>query len=195
MYLLQPVIYPLPQMQVPLQAGLLPAPLPNILPLQQHLPQEQLLLPPRPLLQPQVPLIQKTLYVTTYSSEVLERQLGAEVQLLQYIPHVPALLTIYCQTWRAPPRKMCEMYSGVSQQIQQFIMGSRTAVREIKKALASIVNHFNAGHQVASIQTTCHAGTHRSVGTAEIVAKEMRRMGVNVVIKHLHRRRRPGDPW
>ncbi|KAH8635395.1 hypothetical protein IG631_10796 [Alternaria alternata] len=186
MYLLQPVIYPLPQMQVHLQA---------ILPPQQYSLREELLRPPQPLLQPQVPLVQKTLYVTTYSSEVLERQPGAEAQLLQHIPHVPALLTIYCQTWRAPPRKMCQMYSGVSQQVQQFIMGSRTAVREINKALASIVNYFNAGHQVASIQTTCHAGTHRSVGTGEIIAKEMKRMGVNVVIKHLHRRRGPGDPW
>lgn len=131
MYLLQPVIYPPPQMQIPLQAGLFPAPLPTILPPQQHLPQEQLLLPPRPLLQPQVPLVQKTLYVTTYSSEVLERQPGAEAQLLQHVPPVPALLTIYCQTWRAPPRKMCEMYSGVSQQVQQFMLGSRTAVREM----------------------------------------------------------------
>jgi hypothetical protein len=131
MYLLQPVIYPLPQMQVPLQAGLLPAPLPTIPLSQQHLPQQQLPLPPQPLLQPQVPLTQKTLYVTTYSSEVLERQPGAEAQLLQHVPPIPALLTIYCQTWRAPPRKMCEMYSGVSQQVQQFIMGSRTAVREM----------------------------------------------------------------
>jgi hypothetical protein len=27
------------------------------------------------------------------------------------------------------------------------------------------------------------------------VAKEMRRRGVNVVVKHLHRRRGAGDPW
>jgi predicted protein tyrosine phosphatase len=63
------------------------------------------------------------------------------------------------------------------------------------QAIISIANHFNAGHQVASIQTTCHAGTHRSVAAAEIVAKGMRRRGMNVVVKHLHRRRGAGDPW
>jgi len=61
------------------------------------------------------------------------------------------------------------------------------------KAITVIANHFNAGNQIASIQTTCHAGTHRSVAAAEIVAGEMRRRDVNVVVTHAHLRRGVGD--
>ena len=61
------------------------------------------------------------------------------------------------------------------------------------KAITAIANHLNAGNQTASIQTTCHAGTHRSVAAAEIIANEMRRRGVSVVVRHAHRRRGVGD--
>jgi len=61
------------------------------------------------------------------------------------------------------------------------------------KAITAIANHLNAGNQIASIQTTCHAGTHRSVAAAEIVANEMRKRGVNVVVTHAHRRKGVGD--
>lgn len=62
-------------------------------------------------------------------------------------------------------------------------------------ALASIILHLNAGNHVASIQTTCHAGTHRSVATAEILASRLRARGVGVVIRHAHRQKRAGDPY
>jgi hypothetical protein len=133
-------------MQAPFQAVPFPAPSPALLPPQQHFQQLQpqyLLLPqpilqlqtllhPQPLIQPEAAIGQKTLYVITYSSEVLKRYPNAETQLLQHIPNgVPALLTIYCHKWRAPPRAMCEMFSGVSTQVQQFLLGSRTAVGEM----------------------------------------------------------------
>jgi RNase adaptor protein for sRNA GlmZ degradation len=62
------------------------------------------------------------------------------------------------------------------------------------KAVAAIVDYLNAGHAVASIQTTCHAGTHRSVAAAEIIAQKMRR-GVSTVVTHAHRQRGPRDPF
>ena len=60
------------------------------------------------------------------------------------------------------------------------------------KAVTAVVNHLNAGNQVTAIHTTCHAGTHRSVAVAEIIAQKMWR-GVNAVVTHKHRRRGPGD--
>lgn len=52
-----------------------------------------------------------------------------------------------------------------------------------------IMVYLNAEHAAASIQTTCHAGTHRSVASAELIARELERKGVRVVVRHLHRRR------
>jgi RNase adaptor protein for sRNA GlmZ degradation len=63
------------------------------------------------------------------------------------------------------------------------------------KAVAAIVDYLNAGHAVASIQTTCHAGTHRSVAAAEIIAQKMRRRGVSTVVTHAHRQRGPRDSF
>lgn len=45
------------------------------------------------------------------------------------------------------------------------------------KAIISVVNFLNSGNDVVSIQTTCHAGTHRSVATAEFIARELRGEG------------------
>jgi len=45
----------------------------------------------------------------------------------------------------------------------------------------------------AVVMTTCVMGTHRSVATAEIIAREVRRWGVEVRVRHLHRRRMVGD--
>ncbi|KAH6851527.1 hypothetical protein BKA58DRAFT_425059 [Alternaria rosae] len=204
---LQPFVHAIPQMQmqIPLQQIPLLAPLPPLLPPQQHFqqlqPQTLLLqpLPPhrhaQPLMPPPALPVQKTLYILSYSTEVLKRHPNAEAQLMQqHVPsNLPALITIYCHKWRAPPREICDRYSGISPQVQQFILGSRTAMGEINKAITAIANHFNAGNQVASIQTTCHAGMHRSVAAAEIVANETRRRSVNVVVRHAHRRRGVGD--
>jgi RNase adaptor protein for sRNA GlmZ degradation len=63
------------------------------------------------------------------------------------------------------------------------------------KAVTTIVSYLNAGHTVAYIQTICHAGTHRSVAAAEIIAQKMRRRGVAAVVTHAHRRRGPMDPF
>jgi RNase adaptor protein for sRNA GlmZ degradation len=73
--------------------------------------------------------------------------------------------------------------------------GSLTDRYVSNQAISMIVAYLEAGSAVASVQTTCHAGTHRSVAAAEIIAQEMRKRGVDVVVRHLHRRRGLRDPW
>jgi hypothetical protein len=66
--------------------------------------------------------------------------------------------------------------------------------RASDQALHATLTHLNAGNRLACIQTTCHAGTHRSVAAAEILAVELRRRGVqDVRVLHAHRQRRSGD--
>ena len=48
-------------------------------------------------------------------------------------------------------------------------------------AVENTVRHLNAGNAVASVQTKCHAGTHRSVAAAEIVAKMLIARRVRIV--------------
>ncbi|OAL45009.1 hypothetical protein IQ07DRAFT_662567 [Pyrenochaeta sp. DS3sAY3a] len=90
------------------------------------------LLPPHP----QIPIYPvpapKTVYILSYSSDVLSKYPNPEAKLAALLPPgIPALLTVYCQTWRPPPAKMCKMYSGVSKPVQDFMRSSRTATREI----------------------------------------------------------------
>ncbi|KAF2845169.1 hypothetical protein T440DRAFT_493605 [Plenodomus tracheiphilus IPT5] len=144
--------------------------------------------------QPHISRPAKTVYIISYSSDKIKRDVNGKPALQHAIPYgIPVLLTVFCQTWRPPAQEVCHMYSGVSPQVQEVILGSRTAMRHINEAVSTIVTHLNAGSQAAHIQTTCHFGTHRSVATAEIIGQKMRRRGVNVVITHPHRRRRPGD--
>jgi RNase adaptor protein for sRNA GlmZ degradation len=77
--------------------------------------------------------------------------------------------------------------------VEEMARKDRKLMRSSNTAVAAIVNHLNAGNQVVSIQTTCHAGTHRSVAAAEIIAQKMRKRGVSVVVTHAHRRRGPAD--
>jgi hypothetical protein len=64
------------------------------------------------------------------------------------------------------------------------------------QAITNIITHLSAGNATASIQTTCHASTHRSVAAAEIVKGKLLRRGVGrVVVVHAHRRKRPGDAF
>jgi hypothetical protein len=145
---LLPVMFPQSQPLLPPQSAMVPLrPLPPLLPPPQqqpilHLqpfPQPQPILPPPLILQPQ-PLPQslpaapapgpKTVYILSYSSEVLKNQPGAVAQLEQQEPG-PILLTVFCHKWRVPPPDMCRNYSGVSPQIQPFIQGSRTAMHEM----------------------------------------------------------------
>jgi hypothetical protein len=135
---LQPFIYPIPQMPIPMQIPLQPLPplLPPLQPFQQLQPQPQpqppLLPAPQPFIRHPVPVGQKTLYILSYSTEVLHRHPHAEAQISQHTPHgIPNLLTIYCHAWRAPSRETCERYSGVSPQVQAVILGSRTAVGDM----------------------------------------------------------------
>lgn len=37
-----------------------------------------------------------------------------------------------------------------------------------------VAKSLNAGNREISIQTTCHAGTHRSVAAAELIGRELR---------------------
>jgi hypothetical protein len=141
---LQPLIFPHPQPLLPFQPAMFR--LPPLLPPPQPM---QLLLSPPPFLQPQPLLLQppppqffqqrfhpapgpKTVYILSYS-EVIKRHPGAEAQLRQQHTSfgVPALLTVCCHLWRVPPADMCRNYSGISPQIQNFILGSRTAVHEM----------------------------------------------------------------
>jgi hypothetical protein len=131
---LPPFIYPIPQVPMPMQIPLQPLPplLPPLQPLQHPHPQPPLHPVPQPHFRPHVPVGQKTLYILSYSTEVLHRHPHAEAQILQHTPHgIPNLLTIYCHAWRAPSREICERYSGVSPQVQAVILGSRTAVGDM----------------------------------------------------------------
>jgi hypothetical protein len=61
-------------------------------------------------------------------------------------------------------------------------------------AVFNIMTSLSNGNKSASVQTTCHAGTHRSVAAAEIIAQKLRSLGVHDVrIMHAHRQRKPGD--
>jgi RNase adaptor protein for sRNA GlmZ degradation len=58
------------------------------------------------------------------------------------------------------------------------------------------VRYLNAGNAVTSVQTTCHAGTHRSVAAAEIMARMLIGRGVQAVhVTHVHRGRKDGDAY
>ncbi|KAH7363741.1 hypothetical protein BKA66DRAFT_470911 [Pyrenochaeta sp. MPI-SDFR-AT-0127] len=68
----------------------------------------------------------------SYSSEIIEQDQSAREQLCTLLPFgVPALLTIWCQSWRPPSRDVCLDYSGVSAVVQAVILKSRTAMKEM----------------------------------------------------------------
>jgi RNase adaptor protein for sRNA GlmZ degradation len=48
-------------------------------------------------------------------------------------------------------------------------------------AVFNIMTNLGNGNNAASVQTTCHAGTHRSVTAAEIIAQRLRSLGVHNV--------------
>lgn len=74
--------------------------------------------------------------------------------------------------------------------------GSSLTTLSSDEALDLTLEHLYAGNRTASIQTTCHAGTHRSVAAAEILAAKLRRRGVrDVRVLHAHRKRRSWDLW
>ncbi|KAH9864606.1 hypothetical protein J1614_010541 [Plenodomus biglobosus] len=90
-------------------------------------PQLQLVQPRQQVIQPV-----KTVYITSFSSDRVKRDINGKSTLEQAIPFgVPAVLTVWCQTWQAPVKEICDMYSGVSPQVQEVILGSRTATRHM----------------------------------------------------------------
>lgn len=73
----------------------------------------------------------KTVYITSYSTIKLESEPTARAQLASTLPPIPPLLTLYCHHWRAPSAELCRQYSGVSPPIQDFVQGSKTAMKDM----------------------------------------------------------------
>lgn len=107
---------------------MLPYPQPPLLPVPMPLP----LITPQPF-HPYIHPTHKTIHILSYSLARLNA--GDPIAHHLLYTHrpvgVPPLLTVHCERWRAPPRHMCEAYSGVSGAIQQFVEGSRTARRDM----------------------------------------------------------------
>jgi RNase adaptor protein for sRNA GlmZ degradation len=79
-----------------------------------------------------------------------------------------------------------------------YLLESRSSrqvlICDSEQAVLQITTHLNAGNDVANVQVTCHAGTHRSVAAAEMITGILRVRGVgDVRVRHAHRRKRPGD--
>ncbi|KAF1848266.1 uncharacterized protein K460DRAFT_70234 [Cucurbitaria berberidis CBS 394.84] len=137
----QPCIHQLPPIlqRPPLQHPQPPLQPPPLL-------QPQPLRPPQPL---QLAAIDpnKTVYIVSYSSDTVDHNPGAIAQVENLIPlGIPTVLTIWCQTWRAPPGDICRHYSGVSPIVQSVIKRSRTAMWEMyvlaAKHLSSVVHKY-----------------------------------------------------
>lgn len=61
------------------------------------------------------------------------------------------------------------------------------------RAITMIQQFFATGASEVLVLTTCVMGTHRSVATAEIIARQVEAWGIHVRVRHVHRRRMVGD--
>ncbi|KAH7080688.1 hypothetical protein FB567DRAFT_551495 [Paraphoma chrysanthemicola] len=170
---------------------------------------------PRPILRPQLDTLQPTIYIVTFSTDAVPNtSRNVSALLASQIPHrnppIPHLYTIDARNITPPSAHHCEKYSGISPVIQAVMLNDRAAYKAIKTAMRELLD-FGArerakgpgGKMEVCMTVCCIAGTHRSVAIGELVAQGVKREvgrlgtreGVRVVVRHVHRMKRRGDPF
>ncbi|KAF1963583.1 hypothetical protein CC80DRAFT_530411 [Byssothecium circinans] len=137
----------------------------------------------------------RTVHIITYSTQQHAASPAVQAEIAAARPaNVPKLLTVHAENWPLPPPELCQRCSGVSAAIQDFVKNNAEGSRCIDTAVNQTIGHLLNGQHTVLLEVCCGAGTHRSVAAAEIMAQRLRRKGVqNVVVRHLHRVRKPGD--
>ncbi|KAF2115542.1 hypothetical protein BDV96DRAFT_575663 [Lophiotrema nucula] len=144
-----------------------------------------------------------TIYIVSYAvSRNVPNQIHARVHR-HTRPNIPIVAEIQCMNWQPPADHLCRQYSGLSQIIRDEVLrlNPRALVR-IREALNKATDHLQSGRTRSGdcvVLTCCVAGTHRSVTAAEVLKQELTQYegvweGLRVVVKHLDRQLRPGDP-
>ncbi|KAF2877895.1 hypothetical protein BDV95DRAFT_5908 [Massariosphaeria phaeospora] len=137
-----------------------------------------------------------TLHIISYSHHRAQRSPHARTEIRDAIPRdAMYLYTVDCTDWQLPPPEFSAWYSSASPQWRNWIMGTargRAAVtRAVDDALRRLRpdhSHSSSARSVALCTASPH-GSHRSVATAEAIADEALRRGVDacrVVHLHLH---------
>ncbi|KAF2634543.1 hypothetical protein P280DRAFT_238215 [Massarina eburnea CBS 473.64] len=134
-------------------------------------------------------------------------------------PNAPHLYTIHAYKFTPPPERLCAEYSGVSGIIQEHVMRDERARKAVRRAVDDVVEWGKQemervrqgeregrrveGRRDVAISVCCVYGTHRSVGVAERIGREIREVGrweaggreVRVRLVHVHRVRGVKDAY
>ncbi|KAF2268491.1 hypothetical protein CC78DRAFT_540767 [Lojkania enalia] len=141
-------------------------------------------------------------YIFSYSTEEVQRsrlsRIAMHNEISDMLPDGAVHLgVIKCEQWMPPPGYLERRYSGVHPLIQEAVLQDPRASQAITRAVDTIMDvlsSWKGRHGVAQM-TSCKLGTHRSAAVAELIANELKGYGVSVRVKHMHRRRRPQDPY
>ncbi|KAF1848272.1 uncharacterized protein K460DRAFT_403564 [Cucurbitaria berberidis CBS 394.84] len=169
---------------------------------------------------------QPTIYIITYSTDRTPNSKAFKSLLETHLPHrdppIPHLYTIDASSMLVPPKHLCAVYSGLSPVIQSHVLHDPRARKAIRNGMRDLLEFGKVERQKGSVgqqrrgggggergmmevamSVCCHAGTHRSVAIADLIALEVRNEvgrleapeGVRVVVRHVHRVRGKMDPF
>lgn len=152
---------------------------------------------------------QRTIWILTFAHSIANTPAAVHRVLCAELPPATAhLYTIRAYDFVPPPAHICDSYSGVSTIVQDYVMRDVRARKAVDEAIHNIVTYGRRemrkqtevgrpAQRDVAISVCCLYGTHRSVSIAERIAKGLMgmKLGVKVVVKHVHRVRRAKDPY
>ncbi|KAF2446008.1 hypothetical protein P171DRAFT_484661 [Karstenula rhodostoma CBS 690.94] len=151
---------------------------------------------------------QPTIWIVTYAHTLANTPAAVhKILATQLPPGTPHLYSIHAYNLTPPPAHICEAYSGVSPIVQNYVMRDPRARKAVADAIHNILAHGRRemrkekegrgpAKKDVALSVCCLYGTHRSVSIAERIAQGLMdmKLGVNVVVRHVHRVKGAKDP-
>jgi RNase adaptor protein for sRNA GlmZ degradation len=134
----------------------------------------------------------------------------ADAILADNLPRGTAhLYTIPAYKFEPPPADICDLYSGVSPIVQDYVMRDSRARKAVRNAVEDLFDFRKREKQReregrswkrdVAISVCCNFGTHRSVSVAEMIRERLEDalggLGMRIMVIHVHRRRGVRDAW
>ncbi|KAF1979811.1 hypothetical protein BU23DRAFT_637141 [Bimuria novae-zelandiae CBS 107.79] len=141
-----------------------------------------------------------TIYIITYAHSLTRHDSAVDKILANELPPgTPHLYTIRAYDFTPPPAHICDAYSGISPIVQEYVMRDIRARNAVSDAIENILAYgrrqLKKEHEGkrpvrdVAISVCCMQGTHRSVSIAEKIGQGLMgmRLGVRVIVRHMHR--------
>ncbi|KAK7180906.1 hypothetical protein DPSP01_000624 [Paraphaeosphaeria sporulosa] len=149
-----------------------------------------------------------TIWIVTYAHSLANTPAVVNKILASQLPHATLhLYTIHAYNMTPPPVQICDAYSGISPIVQDYVMRDPHARKAVDDAIHNILAHGQRemrkekeGKRPAkkdfALSVCCMYGTHRSVSIAEKIAQGLMgmKLGLRVVVRHVHRVKGAKDP-